>query len=202
MNVDDILNKLKSLSKEDLSAQLKSIDRGTWMRFLVGFFFFSVLAIFFIYPAWISRLTIRHRITEMEIQVNTAKLLVSQEKQIQENREALLKRNDAIRNQLYNPGESSQLLGAISRLAQDSKAVIVASDPRPVEPFPAPWDQKYAPVAYGLSLEGNYHSLASFIAKVENSSQILRVQTYSIKPQEKNSDKHSAELILLGFVKK
>lgn len=198
----EILNKLKNITTDDIKNKMMSIDRGTWMRLIVGLLVLGVVSVFFIYPAWISRLAVRSKISAMEIQLNTAKLLVSQEKQIEENREMLLKKNETVQKRFYSSSESSQLLGVISRLAQESKVVIVASDPKPAEPFPAPWDQKYMTVAYGLTLEGSYHNLALFISKLESSNSLLRLQSYSLKPQEKAPDKHFAEMILYGFVKK
>ena len=98
---------------------------------------------------------------------------------------------------MYKPGESSLLLGVISKMAEESKASVIASKPTEyAEKFPLPFNDQYEGNSYDFSLEGGYHDLGTFISKIESNDKLLRVQSFSIRPQEDGAEKHLADVNL------
>lgn len=201
MNFVAIVDQVKSFKIQDVIDFLKGIDRKTWIKIGMAAVIFIVVTVLFIYPAWIGRLGVHKKITNLHTQITGTKALLGQEKELTKTTTDLAALIDAILKRLYKPEESSKLLGIVSRFAQECQVTVVASNPKEAEIYPPPFDSKYAPSVYGLTLEGSYDAFGCFVAQVENNPEILRIQSLYVRPQEKN-EKHFGDLILTAVVKK
>ena len=188
---------LNQITKEDVLNFIKSIDKKTWIK--IGIIAVAAVIVFtFVFlPAWITRLEIRKKLKDLENQKAITQNLLLKQPELIKNKENFYKFSVEVKNKLYQPEETSLLLGVISKLAQDSKVSIVASNPRKFEgKFPPPFDTQYEANAYDFTVEGGFHNLADFVSKIENNPKVLRIQTFLVLPQDKNYEKHTASLSL------
>lgn len=188
---------LNQLTPGDILELLKQIPPKVWIMIAAGGAGAAVFFAVIFTPAWVLRPQIKNQIKNIEGQMITTRGLLLKQPELIRNKDNFLKVSQEVKNRLYLPGEASLLLGAISRLAQESNVSVVASNPKKFEgKFPAPFDAQYEGNAYDFTVEGGYHELALFISKIENNSKVLRVQNYNIRPQEKTPNKHLAEISL------
>lgn len=185
------------MTTADLVELVKKVPRKVW-GIVAGAAVVAGLLIFLIViPAWFTRPEIKKQIAGIQMQMATTQNLLLKQPELIKNKTSFLKLSDEVTARLYKPGESSLLLGVISKLAQESNVSVVSSNPKPFEgKFPPPFDVQYEANAYMFTVEGGYHDLAAFISKIENNDKVLRIQTFTVLPQEKTPGKHLAELSL------
>ena len=188
---------LNQLTTQDLIQMAKEVDRKTWYKIAGGVVGGIVLLVFLIWPAWFKRVQIRVEINDIKNQLAGLELLNQQKPELLKHQEEYKKYIQNAKPRLYQPGETSLLLGSISKLADQSKVAILASKPEEGEQtFPAPFDQQYDGDLYQFTVEGGYHALGEFISKIENNSKLLRVQVFTLSPQEEKAQSHEAEMVL------
>lgn len=201
MNFAAIVDQVKNFNIQDVIAYLKGLDRKTWIKIGIASVIFIVVIVLFIYPAWIGRLSVHKKVNNLQMQITGTKALLGQEKELTKTTTDLAALTESITKRLYKPDESTKLLGVISRFAQECQVSVVASNPKEAELYPPPFDAQYAPFAYGLTLEGTYDAFGCFAAQVENNSEILRIHSFYVRPQEKN-EKHFGDLTITSAVRK
>lgn len=194
---------LNQITPSDIAVWVKGVSPKTW-GIIAGAAVGVVGLIHLIFiPAWIERPKIKGQIKSIESQMITTRGLLLRQPELIKNKDAFLKLSEEVKKRLYQPGESSLLLGSISKLAQESSVSVVSSNPKKFEgKFPAPFDVQYEANAYDFTLEGGFHELALFISKIENNSKILRIQTCNVIPQDKTAGKHLAQISLTAVSKK
>ena len=181
----------------DIIELLKGVDKGTWIRIGIGSAAAFILIYFLIWPAWVARPGIYKEIKAIETQIQTTNTLYRKKPELEKNRDEDMKYIQAQKTRLYLPGESSLLLGAISKKAEASKVSVIGSKPVDyLEKFPVPFDAQYEGSAYIFTLEGGYHDLGGFISKIETNEKLLRIQSFHLQPQNDNPQKHVADLSL------
>ncbi len=182
---------------EDILEILKGVDRKTWIKIGAGTAVGAVLLIFIVIPAWFKRPAVRQQIATAQMQIVSLRTAIRKRPEWIKNREEFQKFIQGSKDRIYQPGESSLLLGAISKLAVESKVGIIASKPKDFEgKLPPPFDQSYEANLYDFVVEGGYHELGEFISKIEANPKLLRVQLFSIRAQEENAEKHIADVSL------
>lgn len=186
---------INQMTGADLLELLKKVPPKVWIMVGAGSAVAMVFIFLIVIPAWVTRPKIKKEIESIQMQMATTQNLLLKQPELIKNKTNFLKLSEEVKQRLYKPGESSLLLGVISKLAQESNVSVVASNPKPFEgKFPAPFDAQYEANAYTFTIEGGYHDLALFISKIENNDKVLRIQTYTLLPQEKSPGKHLAEL--------
>lgn len=174
---------------------VKKVDKKTWIKLAIGLTVFFVVTYIFILPAWLTRLEVKQKIKDLENKMQITQNLLRKQPVLLKDKERFLKVAIEAKEHLYQPGESSLLLGLISKFAQESQVSIVASTPKPFDgKFPPPFDAQYEASLYDFTVEGGYHPLATFISRIESHAKILRVQRYGLKQQEDNAQIHMADV--------
>jgi hypothetical protein len=193
------LKALSKLKSSDVTTFLKKVDKKTWIKIAGGVAGSIVLLVFVIWPAWVTRWEIRSELQETVTQITTTQGLLQKKPALLKDQAVLSAASAGIRSRLYLPGETSLLLGAVSKLAQQSNVAIVSSAPKTFDkPLPSPYDEQYAINLYDFTLEGGYHELADFVSRIENNPKVLRIQTFDLLPQDKEAQKHMAEMTLMA----
>lgn len=194
---------LNQMTKEDVLEMVKKIDRKTWLKIAGGAVAALILMVVVVWPAWITRLGVRQQVSDVKNQVSTTQNLLRRQPQLLKDKEKFLKLSQEVKGRMFEPGESSLLLGVISKMAQDTKVSIVSSTPKPFQDkFPPPFDIQYEASAYDFTVEGGYHEMGEFVSKIENNPKVLRIQSFHITPQEKTADKHLASFTLTAVAAK
>lgn len=188
---------INEMTPADLVDLAKSLDKKTWIKIGVGTLAALVLGYFVFWPAWFKRAAVKSQITAIESNIIRLQTLKRKEKTWLAQKDEYTEYIKSVKERLYVPGETSLLLGKISKLANESGVSIIASTPRDEEvKFPKPFDAAYKAELYDFTVEGSYHALGTFISKIEASSKILRVEHFQITPKEKDTASHLAELTL------
>lgn len=188
---------LSQMTTQDLIALAKSIDKATWIKIGVGLLVALVLGYLFVIPAWIKRPALKTQIAAVQGQIVQLQTLRRNKTAWTQDKEASLKYMKEVKDRLYFPGESALLLGKISKLADESQIKIVASTPHDAKTeFPKPFDTKYKADYFDFTVEGGYHQIAEFVSRIESYEKILRVESFTVTPQDKITDRHVVNLTL------
>ena len=188
---------IQQWSAQEIIDFLKKVDKKTWIKVGLGVLAVIGTLIFIVWPAWFQRLEIRTKIKTIESQVKTLETLNKKKPEWLKNKSGYEKFIREVKQRIFMPGESSLLLGAISKIANESNVSIVASQPKEFnEKFPSPFDEQYEASLYDFVVEGSYHDLGNFAGRIESNPKILRFQRFHLKPNETNNKKHIGELSL------
>ena len=175
----------------------KKVDKRTWIKTGLGAFLILILGLLIIWPAWFQRVEIRGKIKNLEGQINTLHTLTQKKAEWLRNKEEYSNLIRDAKAKLYEPGEGSLLLGAISKLAKESKVSIVASQPKDYpDKFPAPFDARYEGTLYDFTLEGGYHDFGNFVSRIESHPKLLRIQLFNLKAKDGAPKVHTAAISL------
>lgn len=191
------LQQLTQLGGKNILDFLKKVDKKTWIQISLGLVFGSLLVFFIIWPAWIKRVEIHSKIKALEGQIKTLEILSQKKAEWSKNKETYLQLIQATKGRLLEPGEAALLLGAISKLAKESRTSIIASQPKEfLDKFPPPFDLQYEARLYDFSLEGAYHDMGAFISRIESNPKLLRIQLFSLLPNEANPKSRAGSITL------
>jgi hypothetical protein len=194
---------LNQMTTADVLEFIKGIDRKTWIKIAVGAVISLALLAVVVWPAWVTRVEVRQQAKDVKSQVTLTQSLLLRQPQLLQDKEKFLKFGVEVKGRMFEPGESSLLLGVVSKMAQDSKVSIVSSTPKPFsEKFPPPFDAQYEASAYDFTVEGGYHEIGEFVSRIENNAKVLRIQSFYITTQEKTADKHLASFTLTAVAAK
>ncbi len=181
--------KISEITPAQVLDYLKTVDKKTWIKIGIGVSIGTLLLIFVIYPAWIGRVGLKTQLEAVRGQVAQTNNLFRKKPELMSAKEQCIEFTQKSKEKLYTPSEASLLLGTISKMANDSGVSIVASKPRAADgKFPVPFDSLYESSYYDVTLEGGYHALGEFVSKIESNSKILRIQSLSFHPKEKEED--------------
>ena len=191
-------------SSEELLDRLKKMERKTQIK--IGFTALGIVILipFFVWPAWVMRFQNDAQIEDLKLRISSAKAQILLEPKLLEekkNYEAFIANTYS---RLFTEGETQRLLGILTELGRKSKVALLSSQPTtdtPV-PIPAPFDVKYRVLSYQISVEGDYHALATFVSEIENYPKNLRVDQFSITPQADKPLVHNTEIRLSVFLRK
>lgn len=192
---------LKELKLNDLVDFFRSLDKKGQIR-LMGIVSGGLFFIFFIFwPAWFTRPVLQTQIQALKGQAEFAKAQVRLEPQLREEKKKYESFTQEIMSRLPTEGELQRFLGILSAIGEKSKVTILSSQPdeQGATKPPKPFDEKYLSVAYVITVEGDYHSLATFVSEVENYSKVLHVDEISIAPQEENLEAHLCEIRISAY---
>ncbi len=190
-------------SKSGISDRIKSVDKKTGALY-GSLLLFGVLFLYFmVWPAWFIRPGLRTKIKVLKGKMSTAETLLKKKPELLRRREEYLEFIGQVKTRVYGPGESSLLLGPISKLAEESLVTIAASQPKTVDgKFPAPFDTQYEGTLYEFNVEGGYHELGRFVSLIESNTKLLRVQSFQLKPRDEDPKRHGASLTLSAVSQK
>ncbi len=194
---------LPQISSREIIDFLKTVDKKTWFKsggIAAGVLLFLI---FIGWPAWFERPSVRAQIKTLEGQILLTKSLFLKKPQLLKSKEEDSKWIGGSRSHLYEPGESSLLLGAIAQLATQSDVSVVASMPKDfIAQFPSPYNQEYAGNSYDFSVEGNYHNLGTFTGKIESGAKPLRIENFTLKSRAATGALPLAEINLSAIASK
>lgn len=194
---------LSQIGPQDVIDFLKTVDKKTWVKSGIAAIGAVLILIFLAGPAWIERPRVRAEIGTLEGQILLTKTLFLKKPQLVESKESYLNLMAEAKAKLYEPGESSLLLGAIAQLAVQSNVSVVASMPKDVPvKFPSPYDASYEGSWYGFAVEGRYHDLGTLVGKIESNAKQLRVEKFTLKSRPETPGVHLAEMNLSAVSKK
>ncbi len=189
------LESLKSLDKEKIIDFLKNVDKKTWIKIGISAAVALLFIIIIVWPAWITRIEVHNKIRALEGQILTTQALFNKKPMLVRNKQEYSAYSTSAKKRIYPPGESSLLLGVISKMAEDTKVAIVASKPKAFEAtFPPTFKQQYEGSAYDFTVEGGYHDLAKFISRIESNTKLLRVELFHVIPREETPKSHLADI--------
>jgi hypothetical protein len=181
----------------DILDLVKSVDKKTWIKIGIGAAIALVVIYLIVWPAWFERPAIKNKNKALENQIMQTNALFKRKPELEKSKGEYAKIIEGAKSRLYQPGESSLLLGVISKMAQEANVSIIASRPKPFEgTFPAPFNTLYEASSYDFTVEGKYHDMGRFISSIESNAKLLRIEKFLLKPQEKSPDKHLGELSL------
>ena len=181
---------------------VRSADRKTLVRYGVIGGAGLLILVFVVWPAWITRFEIKQKIKTIEEQMVSVETLSKSKPILMKNKEQYTKLLKEAKARLFLPGEASLLLGDISKLANEANVVIISSSPKEGgEKFPAPFDKQYEASLYSFTVEGGYHQLGEFVAKLEGNPKILRIQEFDISsPKEKEGGQTLSASLMIAAI--
>lgn len=191
-------------SRQEFLHYFKKMDRKTRLKIGLTVLGVIVLVPFFFWPAWVTRFQNDAQIDELKSRIASAKAQILLEPELLEekkNYEAFIANTYS---RLFTEGETQRLLGILTELGQKSKVALLSSQPTTdnLVPIPAPFDAKYRVLSYQISVEGDFHALATFVSEIENHPKNLRVDQFSITPQAEKPLAHNSEIRLSIFLRK
>lgn len=188
---------IQQLTTKDLVDFLKAINAKTWRKIGLAATGGVVFLVLIVIPAWFERPGLKYTIQTLRGDVTTTKALILQRPELERNKQDYMKFIQEAKERIYRPDESSLLLGALSKLAEESQVSIIASKPKNYEgTLPAPFDAQYQASQYDFTVEGAYHDLAQFVSRIESNPKLLRVETFYLRPQEETPQKHLVDISL------
>lgn len=188
---------IQQLTAKDIAAFLKSIDKKRWIQIAAAAAGVILFLVGVAFPAWFEGPAIKSRIQSIQNDVTTTNALILRRPELEKNKQAFLQFIREAKERIYQPDESSLLLGTLSKLAEESRVSIIASKPQNYEgKFPEPFNRQYEASQYDVTVEGSYHDLASFVSRIESSPKLLRVQSFHLRPQEETPQSHLADISL------
>jgi Tfp pilus assembly protein PilO len=193
---------LRELKASDIVDFLKTVDKKSWIKIGVAAGAGVLLCVFFVWPAWVGRFGLQGKIQGLQNQIAGTDALVRKKPDLERQKQDFMQSIAQARARIYEPGEVSLLLGAVSKLAQESGVAIVSSQPKVYEDkLPEPYAQQVEAKAFSFIVEGGYHELGQFINRIESSVKMLKIDWFELKPQEENS-KHLADLRITALAVK
>lgn len=190
---------LNQWSVQDIRGVIQGIDRKAWIKIGAGVTGAVVFLVFIFWPAWMLRPGVRRQVRELEDKIRVMETLTVRRPVLFKTKEDSLKVIQAAKEQLFQPGGTTLLLGSISQLADESKVKIIASSPKDVvEKFPEPFDTQYEGSLYEFTVEGGYHDIGLFVSKIESQAKLLRIHSFYLRPN-KESENAVAHLADLGI---
>ena len=194
---------IQQWTSADIIDFFKSVDKKTWIQIGVGTAIAVVLLIFIVWPAWVVRLDVRKQIKTIENQMKSLETLGPKRDQWVKDKAEYIKIIEAAKKRLFAPGETSLLLGQISKKAEEAKISITSSMPKEYDAkFPDPFDKQYESSLYQYSLEGGYHEVGKFLASIESNEKLLQVQTVQINPSDTSDKQHIATVLVTAVAVK
>ncbi len=188
---------INQITTSDIVAFVQGVDKKTWIKIGAGAAIFAVFYFLILDPAWFKRPKVYTSIRAVEAQIIGVKTSMRKRPDWIRDRESFQKFIKESKERIYAPGESSLLLGHISKLAEESKVTIVASKPKEYSgKLPAPFDKQYEANVYDFTIEGGYHEIGNFIGKIESNPKLLRVQLFNISAREEDPKIHLVDLSL------
>ncbi len=181
----------------DIVAFIQSFDMRTRILAATGLAFMIIFTVFIALPAWVDRPAIIEKIKTIQLQRMSYQNLVRIKPQMIEERKRAAEYIQRAKDRLYSSQEASLLLGAISRLAKETRVTILSSKPKELENvFPAPFNDQYQAFIYDFTVEGAYHDIGRFVSKIESNPKLLRIQRIRILPKDATSNIQTADLEL------
>ena len=194
---------LNQITPELIVQWFKQADRKTIIKLGVGIVACVLILVLVVWPAWISRIILKQKIKAIKEQMVSLDELNRGKPELVKNRAEYQKVIKEVRERLFKPGETSLLLGTISKMAVEAQVAIVSSNPKDQnEEFPSPFNKKYESALYDITVEGGYHQLGNFISRLESNAKILRIQNFHLESDEKNEELHTATLLIAAISKK
>ena len=121
----------------DVIELLKSIDRPTWIKIGSGAGAGILFIVFIAIPAWLLRPGLKGRLSDIEGQIKMVETLTLKKPILLKTKADTIAFINGSKERLFKSGETSLLLGTISKLSNESKVSIIASSPKEVpEKFP------------------------------------------------------------------
>ncbi len=191
------MKSIQQLTSKDILDLLKKIDTKTWIK--IGLAAAGVISFLIVVgiPAWFERPGVKSRMRTLEDEISVTNGLILKRPELERNKQDSIKFIQGAKQQIYLPGESSLLLGAISKLGEESHISIIASKPKNYEgKLPEPFNAQYEANQYDFTVEGGYHDLATFVSRIESNPKLLRVQSFYLRPQEEKPQNHLADISL------
>ncbi|MBI3314151.1 MAG: type 4a pilus biogenesis protein PilO [Candidatus Omnitrophica bacterium] len=188
---------IQQWNKEDIIDFFKKVDKKTWIKIGVIAGLGLIVFVVVIWPAWFKRVQVHADIKNVKAKIESIELLRHKKSEWIHNKTDYGRYVQDVKQKLYTSGESSLLLGEVSKLAKDSGVSIIASSPQeaPVK-FPEPFIQNYEARYYDFVIEGGYNALGKFASKIESYPKLLRIQRFHITPREDNPTSHLADIRL------
>lgn len=186
---------IQQWSPQDILEFFKKMDPKTWVK--VGIFTAAGLLLFavVIWPAWVWRLDLHRKIRQYQMELDQVKTLGLRKPEFEKTKVSTIQFIEGSKDRIFKPGETSLLLGAISKLADDSKVSILASSPQDYSgTFPAPFDTQYEASLYDFTVQGAYHAVGEFVGRVESYEKLLLIREFHLLPSKDKADIHLAEL--------
>ena len=198
------LQSFKNIKPADIVKYVKGIRKDVWIKIGIATAAVLILIVVFIWPAWITRLVIRGKMGDLQKQVKTTQGLLQKKPLLLKDKANIVKFNSEVKNRLYEEGETSLLLGSVSKLALESGVSVVSSTPKSFNgTFPPPFDSLYMAGVYDFTIEGGFHELADFVSKIENYGKVLRIQSFYLRDSDESpADKRLADISLIAVAKK
>lgn len=192
---------LEKLKIENIRLWLLSIDRKILIQNTIAVGGFLIFVLFFFLPILIHNKTVTQEVNRLRERIAQANVKITRIPEMTRQKELFGVRIKKIRAHFFETKEGDQLIEIISMTANESGTKINASRPssRPLV-LPSPFDQKYVPLSYELIVEGSYHSLGTFINKLESYSKHFAVHEVQIVGGGKDSSAHQCTLLLTAFV--
>ncbi len=188
---------LNEIHPREIIDFIKKVDKKTWIQIGAVATFLLGLMIFVVWPAWFTRLEIRGKIKILENQIRMVETLSKKKAEWAKNKEEFGVLIEGAKKRLFEPGETAFLLGAVSKLAQESNVALIASQPKQYEgTFPAPFNDLYEGSLYDFTVEGKYHNIGALVSKIESNHKLLRVQLCHIRLSEEKPDVQITDLSL------
>ena len=199
-----MLKQFSRQSPKEILDYFGRLDRKSRLR-LLSLIGGTVLFFFLIFcPAWFVRPHLQTQIRQFRNQIHLAQSRISQEpKLLEEKREHEAFVKDA-QSRLFDEREGDRLVGILARMAEESQVALLSTEPQGREEagngkFPPPFDKKYRGFSYLITVEANYHQLATFVSQIENYSKILRITELSIVPKEETPKIHLGQILVSAF---
>ena len=186
----------------DIITFAKRFDKKTQVTVLSSALGFLLFLVFMVFPAWIERPLLRRDVQSMEAQIRQVKALNQKRQGWEENQKIYGLLIEDTQKRVFTAEELGMLLGHVSKMADESKVDMLASQPLDEKKvFPAPYHLKYQPSGYEFTVQGGYHNLATLVSRIEDHEKLLRIRSIEITPAEKTPERHVTELKLWAILK-
>lgn len=181
----------------DIIDFFKKVDKKNQVKLAALAGMVMIVFVLIIWPAWVIRLQVRSQIKNVKAKIQTIETLRLKKSEWIHHKTDFGLYVQGVKQKLYISGESSLLLGEISKLAKESAISIIASRPQdaPVK-FPEPYNQRYEARYYDFVVEGAYHELGTFTSRIESYPKLLRIQKFQITPRDDKPTSHLVEIRL------
>ena len=193
------MKNLREVRPQEILDFLKNVDKKTWIKGGAAAGGAVLVLALVVWPAWFQRVSLHGRIRALKAQMATSDALFRKKPELLRQKQEFMQFIEQAKRRVYEPGQTSLLLGVVSKMAQETKVSIVASEPKPYEgKLPEPYAQKLEAKVFSFTVEGGYHELGQFISRIESSQKILKVDWFELKPQKENP-RHLAAMSLTAL---
>lgn len=191
---------LQQWTSAEVMAFLKGLDRKSWIKIGIGGAVALVIWTLIIWPAWFKRPGVRNQVKFLESQIRTVQTLSLKKNEWLQNKTQFQQFIDREKQRIFKSGESAFLHGTVAKLAKESGVKVVSSRPKDYQgKFPSPYDKQYQANVYDFSLEGSYHNLGAFVARLESYPKMMTVQNFHLRSQDEAPGKQIADLGLAAI---